>query len=179
MNDDIRCIVRSGLLLAIAIVIQFLGKNIPQVSQFIVGPFINLVLIVATLMCGIWYGSVIGILTPWTAWILGQLASPLGPFIPFIMVGNCIFVIAFGIFRSYRSYGKYIGLIIGAILKFAFLYLSATKLIYLFQINFPPKVLKVLAAAMGVPQLVNALIGGILALIFVEILKKRKIFIEK
>lgn len=179
MEDDIRCIIKSGMLLAIAIVAQLIGKNIPQISQIFVGPVINLILILATFICGIWYGCAIGILTPLTAWILGQLPTPLGPFIPFIMVGNCIFILAFGLLRKYRVYGRYLGVILGAFLKYIFLYLSAVKLIFLFKINFPAPVTKMLAAAMGMPQLVTALTGGIAALLFLEVLKKRNIRLER
>lgn len=142
MKEDVKCIVRSGLLLAIAVVFQTIGKNIPQINQFIVGPIINAILILGTFTCGIWWGVAIGVLTPITALISGQLPQPMAPFIPFIAVGNAIYVVAFGVLSYYKKWGQIVGYLTGSFLKYLFLYFSALKLIYLFKISIPEKVAK-------------------------------------
>jgi hypothetical protein len=174
MNKSIKSLVRSGLLLAIAIVFQAIGKNFPGINQFLVGPVINAILLIGTFMCGIWWGTAIGILTPLTAWMLGQLTSPLGPFVPFIMAGNAIFVICFGLLKNKGQWGKYAGILSGAFIKYLFLYFSATKLIHLFKLKLPAKI----AVVMGIPQLITALIGGAIAIVLIEMLLKRKIDVE-
>jgi riboflavin transporter len=167
-------LVRSSLLLAIVIVIQVIGKNIPAISQSFVGPGVNAVLIIAAALCGNWWGAAVGSLTPVLAWVIGQLAAPMGPFVPFIIIGNIIYVLSFGLLKKY-SKGKYIGVVVGSILKYGFLSLSASKLVALFKLGMPEKVVSKLIVAMGIPQLITALIGGFVALVLIEILRRRKI----
>ena len=170
MKNNVNKLIKSALFLAIAIVFQTIGKSFPQLSQFITGPIINAILLITICVCDRWWAVGVGILTPALAGLTGQLAAPLVPFIPFIMAGNALFILIFSLFINYKRYGKYIGIIPAAFLKFGFLYLSVTYIIRLFNIKIPPKV----AAAMGVPQLVTALIGGVLACFIIEALKKRK-----
>lgn len=175
MSDNVNKLVRASLLLAVAIVVQFLGKNIPEINQFLVGPVINAILLIAAYICGTWWGIGVGILTPIMAWLVGQLPGPLAPFIPFIMIGNALFVILFVLLKDYTRWGKYIGIIIGSFVKFLFLFLSASKLVTVFNLAIALKVSKKLITMMSTPQLITALIGGALALIFIGILNKRKI----
>lgn len=176
MNDKVKNLVRASLLLAIAIIIQFLGKNIPQINQFLVGPVVNAILIITAFVCGTWWGVGVGVLTPIMAWLVGQLPGPMAPFIPFIMIGNALFVIFFGILKNYQKWGKYIGLLLGSFIKFLFLSLSAAKLITVFNIGLPPKVASKLVIMMGTPQLITALIGGAIALVLIKLLTKRKAY---
>lgn len=172
MNNNVNNLVKSGLLLAIAIIFQALGKALPQVSQIFVGPIVNAVLIIAAAVCGLWYGIAIGVLTPLLAWILGQLPAPFGPFIPFIMIGNAIFILLFYLIKNYK-YGQIIGIITGAFFKFIFLFLSATTIVKALKLIINVQVLNKLAIAMGVLQLITAIAGGILAIILLSLLRKR------
>lgn len=175
MKSNTQKLIEASLLLAIAIVFQIIGRNVPEINQFLVGPIINCILILTVLICDRWKGVIVGILTPLLAFFVGQLAAPLAPFIPFIIVGNCLFVLIFSLFQKGKLIKRCIGVIIGALVKFAFLAFSATKLIYLFNISFPEKVAKALAVSMGIPQLITALVGGAFALIIVQLLIRRKI----
>lgn len=173
LDKNVNKLVKSGLLLAIAIVFQLIGKTFPQISQFLVGPVVNSILILTTMICGLWYGIGIGVLTPLLAWLLGQLPAPFGPFIPFIMVGNAIFIILFYLFKN-RKNGEAIGIVLGAFFKFLFLFFSATTVVKVLKFIINVQILNKLALAMGVLQLVTAIAGGILALILITILRKRK-----
>jgi len=177
MESNIKKLVQSSLLLAMGIIFQIIGRNVPQINQFLVGPMINCILILTTFICGRWWGLGVGILTPILAWFVGQLATPLAPFIPFIIIGNFLFVFLFSLFKEGKILKRAIGVIVGAVVKYAFLTLAATKLISLFSLNFPAKVTKVLAISMGIPQLITALIGGAFAIILIELLKRRKIIL--
>ena len=46
---------------------------------------------------------------------------------------------------------------------------------HVFVINLPEKVLKVLATAMGIPQLITAIIGGIVAIFIINTYFKKKL----
>lgn len=174
-NSNINKLIKASLFLALAIVFQVIGKTVPQISQFFVGPAVNAILILTVAICGGIYGVLVGSLTPILAWLTGQLPSALGPFIPFIIIGNMLFVLSFAFISKRGKYGKYIGIIIGAFIKYMFLSLSASKLIPLLKLNIPEKMAAMLVISMGIPQLITALIGGAFALILIEILRKRKV----
>lgn len=174
-NKGIQKLVRGGLLLAIAVVIIFAGKNIPQINQLLIGSGVNAVLILAAYVCGTYYGIGVGLLTPLVALLVGQLNPAFAPFVPFIMIGNALYVLLFNLLKGKVKLGKYAGVILGSLLKFLFLYVSASKLVTLFSLNIPKPAISKLAVAMGIPQLITALIGGIIAIAIIEILKSRKV----
>jgi hypothetical protein len=174
-HRNVNDLMKASLFLALAIVFQVVGKTFPGISQFFVGPAVNAILILTAVICGGFYGILVGCLTPLLAFLTGQLASALGPFIPFIIIGNILFVFSFVILNKQGKYGKYLGILIGALIKYMFLWISATKLILLFNLNMPAKVANKLAIAMGIPQLVTAIIGGVIALMLIEILRKRRV----
>ena len=145
---------RTGVLLALALVIQFLGF-----PQYITGPLINMVLFVAAMVVG-WGGVLIGGLTPWLAFVRGILPPPLAPIIPFIILGNIILVIVYYLLRKQNNY---LAIILAAITKFAILSYGVKSVASL-----PPKV----AQMMQLPQLLTALVGGILALFLIKALAR-------
>ncbi|GFP78472.1 ECF transporter S component [Clostridium fungisolvens] len=166
-------VARAAFLLAIAIIFQFLGRNIPGINQFLVGPIVNAVLILATFICGARLGALVAVLTPILAWVVGQLATAMAPFIPFIVVGNLIYILIFSVLKN-KKYGLYIGIILGSFIKFVFLSFSASNILKVIDIGIPKKILEKLAISMGVPQLITALAGGIIAIILIKLLYKRK-----
>jgi len=175
MESNTKRLVQASVLLAIAIIFQIIGRTIPEINQFIVGPIVNMVLILTAYICGRWFGVGVGVLTPLLAYLVGQLAAPLAPFIPFIIIGNAIYVLIFSFFMKRGQIQIVVGVILGSVMKFLFLSFSARKLIYLFGLEFPPNIANALAASMSIPQLITALIGGVFALIGINILSKRKI----
>ncbi|MEA4826043.1 MAG: ECF transporter S component [Clostridium sp.] len=168
MRSNTKKLVRSALFLAIAVIFQMVGKNQP-----FVGPVVNAILLLTAFYCGTILAVCVGILTPALALVSGVLPAPLGPFVPFIAAGNALFVICFGLFKNYGRIGGYISIAAGAVVKYIFLYFSATKIATALKLGIPQKVMKNLAIMMGTPQLVNALIGGVIAIVIIEILRKR------
>lgn len=180
MNSS-KKLVKTALFLAIAVVVQILGRGIPHINQLFVGSVVNAVLLMDTIICGTFWSVLLGILTPVVAFLIGQLPTPMGPFIPFIAVGNIIFVVVFGgLYRNQLifKYSKYLSIIVSAILKSSFLSFAATKLIVVFKLNIPKKVAMKLAMVMGIPQLFTALIGGCITLILSKTLSDRKVNLD-
>lgn len=177
MKQNTKNLVRAALLLAIAIVFQFIGKNFPD-SQVFVGPAVNAVLILSAFIAGTGYGIIVGIFTPLLAFVLGQLNPILGPFIPFIMIGNALYVLCFGLLKNKNIIFSYIGIIIASIVKFLFLDLSATKAVKMLHIapsgQKGQMFNKILLKSMTTPQLITGLIGGVIAVIIITILRKNK-----
>lgn len=157
-----RYVARVGVLLALALIVPMLG-----LPQPITGPAVNAVLLVAAIEVGPVGGASIGLLTPWIALLRGQLAAPLAPAVPFIMLGNAIIVLVYWLVaRLTRSstlgWGSWMGVVLGAVAKYLVIS-GAVKLL----LHLPPK----LAIAMGTPQLVTALIGGAAALLVARALQ--------
>ncbi|MBM7869067.1 hypothetical protein JOC70_000536 [Clostridium pascui] len=173
--NTVQKLVRSSLLLALAIAAQAIGRSFPQISQLFVGSIVNAVLIIATISSGMQWGILVGGLTPLLAWSIGQLPAPFGPFVPFIMIGNIIFVVAFSMINKTGDKAGIWGVIISSLLKFGFLSLASSKLITIFSLGIPKKVADKLIISMGTPQLITALLGGIIALMLTNLLKKRRI----
>jgi hypothetical protein len=174
VSKETNKLVLTAMMLSIAIIVQFLGKNIPQINQVFVGPLINAIILLTVYYAGLKYGILIGALTPVMAFLVGQLAAPLAPFIPFISAGNIIYALVFGfLLQSLR--GQVAGIIAGSFLKYIFLYFSATRLITLFAVDIPPAVVSRLAVAMGSIQFITALVGGATALAAIRILRRRNV----
>lgn len=161
-------LVTTGLMLALALVFQL---GFAQFAQPLVGPLVNLTLIMTVALVGIPGAVLVGIFTPIAAFALGVMT--LLPAIPFIILANAIYVTAFGLVRDkFRTiWAGYDAVVIAAVLKFAFLALSIRYVIPMFGAAVPPAVVTVFS----IPQLVTALIGGAAALILLRFLPIRRI----
>lgn len=160
--NNTKWLAQTALLLAVAITIQLAG--LPQVFT---GPGINAVLLLAGLFVNPFAGVVIGILTPFGALLRGILQPVLLPALPFIVLGNAIYVLTAvsfirrsGIDSRFRSI---LGVILGSAVKYAVM-AGAVK----FIIEVPEKV----AYALTVPQFFTAVAGGAVALVIYRILRK-------
>jgi hypothetical protein len=159
-------ITRTGLLLACLIVVQILPFPAP-LKQFITGPLVNMVLLIAVLSTDLLGGIIMAILSPVLAFFIGT-HSALGyllPVVPFIMLGNIAYVYFFHLFNGKKKVTllQFAGLIVGSVIKFLILFIAVT-----FIITKLPILLK---TAMGVVQLYTALGGGILAILVGKILE--------
>ncbi len=162
MNSSVKWVTRAAILLALAIAVQSL-----RLGQMITGPVVNAVLLTAAVLVGPWGGAAIGLLTPLTAFLLGQLNPVLAPAIPFIMAGNAVLALVFGFGRRINVY---LGAVAAAVLKYLLL---AAAVRYIIAI--PPKV----GIALQVPQLITALIGGAVALLVLEALAAGRVITRK
>lgn len=132
-----------------------------RMPQYVTGPVVNMMLIMAALIVSQWSGVFIGAVTPYIAFVSGILPAPLAPIIPFIMVSNATYVL---LFTWLKPINQYLGIILASLVKFGILALAVR-----FLIEVPPPV----AHMMQFPQLITALIGGFLALFIVRELRKR------
>jgi len=95
MNDKLKYLTRTAMLLALTVIFQFIGRFIPlgPNSNFIVGPLVNACLIISAGLVGLFSGTVISVLAPYGA-ILTGATLPL-PLAPFVALGNFVLVLAF------------------------------------------------------------------------------------
>lgn len=169
MNRNIRFITRTAILLAIAILFQFIGQYIPTYNNFIVGPVVNAVLLVATEFSGILSGVVISVIAPFVSAITNK--SAMGPivlaFSPFIISGNILLVLCYALLKKKN---QIVAIGMGAVVKSAFLYGAILIFTSLMKLN--DKITTVLLGLFSWPQLVTAILGGIIALAVFPALRK-------
>lgn len=150
----VKLITRTAVLLALTIALQGL-----RLGQLATGSLVNSMLYISTCIIGWPSGVFIGCVTPWIALLFGILKPALAPAVLFIMISNAVLVLTFSIIKD-RSY--IIAVIVASCAKFLTLYISTEFLI---------KLKPVVVTALQFPQLITALIGGIIAFIVVSILK--------
>ncbi len=155
---------RTAILLALLLVVQMVGFPQP-----ITGPLVNFILLWTVSYNHVYSAILIGSISPWIAYARGILPAPLGPMIPFIILGNVVMVVAFHFLCSFKKGNQYdwiftaSGIVLGAFLKF--LILSTAVRLF---IEVPPPI----AQAMSFPQLLTALGGGALLLVVEPVWKK-------
>lgn len=126
-------------------------------QQAITGPIVNAILLIASAMLSPSSAMLIGILPSTVALSRGLLPLALAPMIPFIILGNALYVHLFG---HLKSKNFVLGVAVAAVAKFGLLY-SASQLIL--QNLLPGKLVTKATQMMSWPQLITALIGGFLA----------------
>ncbi|ACB86263.1 hypothetical protein [Natranaerobius thermophilus] len=154
-NVSVSMLTKTALFLGITLAFQMLA-----LPQYLTGPAINAMLLISTIILGYKSAMVIGALTPVIAFVRGILAPPLGPAIPFIVLGNWLYVI---LFNYLSKINNILAIAVASIAKFAALAI-AVRLV----IEVPPQV----AQMLQFPQLITALVGGFIALILSPYLRK-------
>ncbi len=149
--------------------------------QPITGPIVNMMLILTTLVISPFAGCILGFITPVVAGLRGQLPPLLLPMIPFIIAGNASFILVFYATRRLLStwlgdenivlaIPAWIGVLSGAFVKFIILY-YAVRFFLPFYLG--KDIPDAVVAAMSLPQLITALIGGVMAFFIFRMLQSR------
>ena len=170
-------ITRTGVLIALLVALQWGLGALTANNQFVVGSAVNLVLIVAAVLSGLYSALAVAVVSPFTAFLFG-IGTPFFALVPFIAIGNFVIVLVwFLMVKKVRTESNaYIrmiaALIVGALLKFAVLYLTIAQLAVPFILDVNEKQGAALSAVFSWPQLVTAAIGGAIAILIIPILKK-------
>ena len=100
-----RNLVRGGLLIALAVVLQALRLFIPvplPVSTFFIGSLVHMLLLLSLRLTGLQSALCMGAILPCTAYLQGQLALPF--LLPVVIMGNGVFLLLAGRFsRGWTS----------------------------------------------------------------------------
>ena len=127
-------------------------------NQFITGPIVNAVLFIAVMTVGAGNAVLIGLVPSVVALVSGLLPAPLAPMVPFIMISNAILIV---LFSGLRKTNYWAGVLGGTLFKYAFLYLTSTIVVGL--ISNHNIAAKAAATMMAWPQIVTAIVGGMIA----------------
>lgn len=184
-NKKTMWITRTGVLLALLLALQWatLGTK-AFAGQYITGSLVNCVLAVSALTAGLSSGLVIALLSPVFAYLLG--IAPQLVVVPAIMAGNCALVLVlWAVGRGDAPmWRKAVAVVLAAVCKFVVLYLLVVQVIcgvgasFLLGQSFfgAPVLLQPMIQALPLtfswPQLITALIGGVLGILVSKILTR-------
>jgi len=162
-------VTRTSLLLALLIVAQVVTKTL---GQIVTGSIVNFILALSAFTLGLNSSLIISIVSPFLAFLLG-IGTPIIQIVPLIALGNVAYVslIVFVNKKLTNRLGKNSAIVGVALIKFLILYLLVTK-IALPLLNLPEAKVKVLSIAFSYPQLITALIGGLVATQIIPIIQK-------
>lgn len=185
VNKKTMWITRTGVLLALLLALQWatLGTK-AFAGQYITGSLVNCVLAVSALTAGLSSGLVIALLSPIFAYLLG--IAPQLVVVPAIMAGNCALVLVlWAVGRGDAPmWRKAVAVVLAAVCKFVVLYLLVVQVIcgvgasFLLGQSFfgAPVLLQPMIQALPLtfswPQLITALIGGVLGILVSKILTR-------
>lgn len=182
MNQKIRTITQTAVMLALLVALQALTKPL---GQLVTGSCVNAVLALTVLLVGMQGGIAVALLSPVFAFLFG-IAPNVVTVLP-IMIGNVCYVVLLRLIagRHHRPVWRQpVALVAAAGVKFAVLYLLVVKLIcgpaadlLLGKklgdvVVLAPPMLKLLPTMFAWPQLFTALIGGAVALLITPVLRK-------
>lgn len=151
---------------AVAVVLPFFIH-----LQWITGPIINALLILAVIITGVRSAMLIALIPSMIALGSGLLPAILAPAVPFIMIVNTILVLSVDWFwrnRKNDQFAYWQGVIIGAALKFLLLFFSINLIA---KLLIKQELATVIAQMMSWTQFATAIAGGIIAWLILKFLK--------
>ena len=165
-------IIRTAVFIALLVVLQ--AATAPLGNTILTGTLVNALLIVSVMTCGVMSGAVVAGISPIMAKLLG--IGPLWGLIPFIAAGNITLVLVW-FFCGNRGQGaKYsagiVATVAAAAAKFCVLYLGIVKVAVPLLLRLPEPQASVISGMFSLPQLLTALLGGVVALPAIRALKK-------
>lgn len=163
---------QTAALTALLIVVQMITSSMG--NTLVTGSFVNCLLIVAVMACGLRTGLWVAILSPAAAKLLG--IGPLWSLIPVIVLGNAALVFTWHSCMKGRAVTGRAACIkamsAAAVVKFAILYLGVVKVVVPLFLHLPEKQAAAVSHLFSLPQLATALIGGAMATVVLPVLAK-------
>jgi len=170
IRGNVLWITRTAVFTALLVTMQLVTT--PLGNQIVTGSINNLIMIVSLLTCGLATGMVVGIISPICVSMMG-FGPAFPPIIPFIVIGNAIFILVWFLLRKLNKADNSIALykvfnysiaILAAVIKFLILYTTIVKFAMPFLLDLNEAQSVVLSLAFSYPQIITAMIGGVIAL---------------
>ncbi|MCL2046107.1 MAG: ECF transporter S component [Oscillospiraceae bacterium] len=163
---------RTAVFIALLVILQMATASLG--NTIVTGSIVNMMLIVSLMTCGLSSGLSVAVVSPIMAKIIG-----IGPFwslIPFIIAGNIALISVWHFIGNRKMERKHtaaiVALICAAIAKFLVLYIGIVRIAIPILLGLPEQQAVVISYMFSMPQLITALIGGIIAFILLPTLKK-------
>lgn len=165
-SSSLKTLCRTAIFLALLIAVQFVTRSI---GQYVTGSLVNLILIASGLMCGLWGGLAVAVLSPICAFFIG-IGPAFPQVVPAVALGNAVLVLLWVLIAGAKNAPiarQAIALVVAAVAKFLTLYLVIVKWLVPMVLTLNEKQTAVLSASFSFPQLITAVIGGVLAMLLV------------
>ena len=88
-SSSLKTLCRTAIFLALLIAVQFVTRSI---GQYVTGSLVNLILIASGLMCGLWGGLAVAVLSPICAFFIG-IGPAFPQVVPAVALGNAVLVL--------------------------------------------------------------------------------------
>ncbi|MCL2078967.1 MAG: hypothetical protein FWH17_03885 [Oscillospiraceae bacterium] len=172
VHKKVLWITRTALFIAITVALQALTLQFG--NQLLTGSIVNMILILAVMICGLPTGLTVGVITPVLPTLLGF--GPLWPIVPIIIIGNMalasIWHFIGKIAIPIENISYIIALIIAALIKFLILYFGVALIALPLIPGLSDMQITTITGLFSYPQLITASIGGGLAIILLPALKR-------
>ena len=170
-HQNVLWITRTAIFIALLVVLQ--AATAPLGNSIITGSIVNLLLIISVMTCGLASGLTVAVVSPVMAKLFG--IGPLWALLPFIALGNTALVLVWRFLGGRNMGNKHaayaVALVCGAVVKFLVLYIGIVQIAVPVFLHLPPQQAAVVSSMFSYPQLLTALIGGIVAMIIIPRLK--------
>lgn len=154
-----RWVAVTGVLLALLIALQAVTAF---GGQILTGSCVNFVLTSAVFAGGFWSAFTVALLSPFCAFLVG-VGPKLFPLVPFIALGNLAYVsLLFVLGRKDAFYMRAGAVGMAAVAKFIVLWATLLRVV-IPGLGLPEQQMNTLGLMFSWPQVMTALIGGILA----------------
>jgi hypothetical protein len=160
IKKDFSLLINFAIVLSLVVVAPLLS------NQLLTGTLVNFLLVISVFLFGFSGAFLIVFIPSMISWFLGLLPLAMGPMIPFIFLGNLIFVVAIDKLKN-KNYWLAGG--IAASAKAIFLFVSSYILFNFFLGGIG---IKAAASMMGYMQMLTASFGVILAYGILRIMKR-------
>ncbi|MCI2046518.1 MAG: hypothetical protein LKJ90_02225 [Faecalibacterium sp.] len=167
-NKKVQFVTRTAVLLALCVVLQLVN-----LGQWVTGPAVNLILLLAAMSGGLPCGLTVAVLNPLLVFVIKNppimLACP--AILVEVMLGNCVLVaLAWALRKPLMGIP---GLVAAAVGKgLAMFLLTGYVVLPLFGANLPDKLKMAAMASFGIIQMATAAIGAAVFFAVWQIVKK-------
>ena len=172
MNRKTLWITQTAVIMALLIVVQAITASLG--NTIITGSLVNLMLIIGVMVGGLTSGLTIALLSPVFAKLFG--IGPLWTLILFIALGNAALVLCWHFLGKQRFAAPVVvsgaTTVVAAAVKFIVLYVGVVLIAVPVLLKLPNPQAGVISAMFSFPQLLTALIGGVLSMIVMPLVKK-------
>ena len=149
-NSKLKTLCRTAIFLALLVAVQFVTRSM---GQYVTGSLVNLILIASGLLCGLWGGLAVALLSPICAFLIG-IGPAFPQIVPAIMLGNAVIVLVWHLIaggQNTRLPGYLLAAAAGALAKFAVLYLVIVKWLVPMVLTLNEKQTAMLSASFSFP----------------------------
>lgn len=167
-NKSVQFVARAAVLLALCVVVQ-----VVNLGQWVTGPAVNLILLVAAMAGGLACGLTVAVLNPLLVFFIKSPAVMVAcpAILVEVMVGNALLVLVAWALR--KPMMGIPGLVAGVLVKGLGMFVMTSYLVLpVFGAGLPEKLQAAASASFGIIQLATAAVGAGIFFVVWQVLKK-------